>query len=72
MLILSRRVGESIIIGDTIKVTVLESGKAQFRIGIDAPRAIPVHREEIYQRIVNEKQKILNTQKRSEICVKKQ
>ena len=51
MLILSRRVGETKCIGDDIKVTVLAVSGNQVRIGIDAKRDTPVHREEIYQRI---------------------
>ncbi len=51
MLILSRKPGDSICIGDNIKLTVLENDGHQVRIGIDAPREVPVHREEVYQRI---------------------
>lgn len=51
MLILSRRVGESFNIGDDVSVTVLSVKGNHVRLGIEAPRETPVHREEIYQRI---------------------
>ncbi|WP_136477027.1 carbon storage regulator CsrA [Pseudomonas sp. DG56-2] len=56
MLILTRRVGETIRISDDISVTVLGVKGSQVRIGVNAPEQVAVHREEIYQRIQDEKQ----------------
>jgi carbon storage regulator len=54
MLILTRRVGETLMIGDSVSVTVLGVKGNQVRIGITAPKDVAVHREEIYQRIHGE------------------
>jgi carbon storage regulator len=55
MLILTRRVGETLRIGNDVVVTVLAVHGNQVRIGIDAPRTVAVHREEVYRRLVEER-----------------
>ncbi|EPS0589421.1 TPA: carbon storage regulator CsrA [Pseudomonas aeruginosa] len=55
MLILTRRVGETLMVGDDVTVTVLGVKENQVRIGVNAPKEVAVHREEIYQRIQKEK-----------------
>lgn len=60
MLILSRRVGESLIIGDDVTVNVLGVKGNQVRIGVDAPKDVPVHREEVYDRLQEEEGKTIS------------
>jgi carbon storage regulator CsrA len=55
VLILTRRLGEALMIGDEITVTVLDVKGAQVRIGIEAPKSIAVHRQEVFERIQQEK-----------------
>ncbi|EMN2109133.1 carbon storage regulator CsrA [Pseudomonas aeruginosa] len=55
MLILTRRVGETLMVGDDVTVTVLGVKGNQVRIGVNAPKEVALHREEIYQRIQKEK-----------------
>ncbi len=56
MLVLTRKVGESLIIGDNIKITICAVNNSQIRVGIQAPKDIEIHREEIYERIKKEKE----------------
>ena len=57
MLVLTRKAGESIVIGSEIRITVLEMQGRQIRLGIEAPSEIPVHRGEIYERIREENER---------------
>ena len=61
MLILTRRIGESLMIGDDVNVIVLGIRGHQVRLGINAPKEIPVHRHEIHERIQKEKANESNT-----------
>ena len=56
MLILTRRVGEIVRIGDNISITLVGLNGQQIRLGIDAPKEVAVHREEVYERILRTKQ----------------
>jgi carbon storage regulator len=56
MLILTRRIGETLMVGDDVTITVLGVRGNQVRIGVNAPRRVAVHREEIYQRIRKEEE----------------
>lgn len=56
MLILTRRVGETVMIGDDVTITVLGVKGNQVRIGVNAPKEVAVHREEIYERIKREQE----------------
>ena len=56
MLILTRRVNETVMIGDEITLTVLSINNNQVRLGVNAPRHVPVHREEIYEKIRHQSQ----------------
>jgi carbon storage regulator len=71
LLILTRKLGESITIGDDIKVTVLGVFGRQVRIGIDAPPRVVVHREEIYVKIQNENRKAAKSVKQDLVNVVK-
>ena len=58
MLVLTRRIGESLMIGSRVTVTVVAVKGGQIRIGVNAPKSIPVHREELYERIRREQRRL--------------
>lgn len=62
MLILTRRIGEKLVIDENVTVTILASKGSQVRIGIEAPRDVPVHREEIFKRILDERKALNGSQ----------
>ena len=55
MLILTRRIGEAVVIGENITVTVMGVNGNQVRVGVDAPKHVEVHREEVYERVQAER-----------------
>ena len=68
MLVLTRKAGESIVIGNDVVITVLEVRGGQIRLGVDAPRNLSVHRAEIYQQVLAENQAaVASTDSRSEV-----
>ncbi|OGV50743.1 MAG: carbon storage regulator [Legionellales bacterium RIFCSPHIGHO2_12_FULL_42_9] len=66
MLILTRRIGETLIIGDDVNITVLGVKGNQVRLGINAPKDVSVHREEIYLRIQQEKEGVESQEEEGE------
>jgi carbon storage regulator len=71
MLVLTRNIGESFRIGDAVSVCVLDVNGSQVKIGIDAPKNVVVHREEIYQRILAEHTFSANTHNKPRIETRK-
>ncbi|MDZ7373232.1 MAG: carbon storage regulator CsrA [candidate division KSB1 bacterium] len=67
MLVLTRKLGESIVIGDNIRVTVVEIHGKQVRLGVEAPRDVSVHRGEVYERIVEENRLAAGSTERSKL-----
>lgn len=70
MLILTRRVGETFVIGDDITITICSIRNSQARIGIEAPRDVSIHRKEVYDRIAEENQATNDDTTISKISVK--
>lgn len=62
MLVLSRKIGEVITIGNSVKITVLSYDRGVVRLGIEAPRTIPVHRKEVYDKIIEMNRQAAKTQ----------
>jgi carbon storage regulator len=60
MLVLGRRIGESIVVGDNVVVRIMDIVGNQIRIGIDAPADVPIHREEIFKRLMEEDGKLIS------------
>lgn len=65
MLVLTRKVGESLIIADDIKITICAVNNTQIRVGIQAPKDVEIHREEIYERIKKGKEEASNNSRNS-------
>lgn len=65
MLALSRKLGESIIINDNIEITILDISRDQIKIGIKAPRSVPIHRKEIYLQIQEENKAALESKQQN-------
>lgn len=61
MLVLSRKIGEIITVGSTVKITVLSFDRGVVRLGIEAPKTIPVHRKEVYDKIIELNKKAAKT-----------
>ncbi len=61
MLALSRRIGESIMIGNDIEITIIEVKGEQVRLGINAPKSVPIHRKEIYLQIKEENREVIDS-----------
>jgi carbon storage regulator len=63
MLVLTRRRGEAIVVGDDVKIVVLEVNGDQVRLGVEAPRTVTVHREEVYQEILAQNERAVLSKK---------